>query len=302
MKPAAPRSGGASEAGLRSPAADAAGVPAWELVPAGRVRPGGLPAVVTDPAGLETPILRRILGILREEYDPEFAVRWLGPVPFTPLEKPVAEARVALVTTAGLHARGDEPFDTEGNRWGDTGFRWIPHRSPAEALDLDADSVDPKYVRQDPEAALPRRALDRMVAAGAAGSAAPRHPGFCEGVLRPLPGLAESARRAAAGLGEDEVDAALLFPTCSLCVLNVCVIARELEAAGISTATVTVLPELTRLVGAPRLLSLRFPLGAPCGDPGNHALHDAVVRAALQRLASPEPPGATVDSPLEWRR
>jgi hypothetical protein len=30
--------------------------------------------------------------------------------PWTPLRRPLSQARVALVTTAGLHLRGDRPY------------------------------------------------------------------------------------------------------------------------------------------------------------------------------------------------
>jgi hypothetical protein len=282
-----------------SPARDASGTPAWRLVPPDHVRPDGLPAVVTDPSALETPLLQRILKTLREEYDPDFAVRWLGPVPHTPLAS-LAEARVALVTTAGLHVTGDAPFDPYTVRWGDTGFRFIPHLTPPRGLDLAAEYVDPKYIRKDPEVALPMAALQHWVDEGVVGSAAPRHVGFCEGVVRPFPGLAESARAAAATLREDGVNAALVLPSCSLCVLNVCVIARELEAGAVSTVVLTPLPELTAIAGAPRVVRTSFPLGAPAGNPGNPQLHRRVIRALLTRLDGTPVPEASEDS-LAWR-
>lgn len=281
-----------------SPVCDAGGTPAWRLHPAGLPRPGGLPTVVTDPSRLETPLLRRILKILREEYDPEFAIRWLGPVPSTPLAS-LAAARVVLVTTAGLHVKGDAPFDPYTIRWGDTGFRLIPHLTPPDSLDLAADYVDAKYIRNDPEVALPMRALQHWVDEGVVGSAATRHVSFCEGVVRPLPGLAEKTREVVEALRADGVNAALVLPSCSLCILNMCVIAREIEAGGISTAALTVLPELTAIVGAPRLLTANFPLGAPAGNPGNPKLHRRVVRALLACLDGAPVP-ASQDA-VAWR-
>ena len=252
--------------GERSSVVDRNGTPAWEFFPAGHRRPDGLPTLVTDPRQLETPLLRRILGILREEYDPGFVFRWMGPVPFTPLASR-AGSRVALIGTGGLHLKGDVPFDPESNRWGDTGFRVIPHLTPPEDLDLAAAHLDPRYIPRDPEVALPMRALAHWVDAGGVGSAAPRHFSFCEGVVRPFPGLVASIREVAVRLREDQVDAALVFPTCSLCVLNACIIARELEAGGISTVAVTPLPELSAIVGLPRAQPVGFPLGAPAGNP-----------------------------------
>ena len=48
--------------------------------------------------------------------------------PFAPLSKPLSEAKLALVTTAGLHLRGDAPFSS-----GDQTYRVIPSSSPASA-------------------------------------------------------------------------------------------------------------------------------------------------------------------------
>lgn len=283
-----------------SPVRDAAGTPAWTLYPPDHARPDGRPAVIIDPEAVETPLLGRILRIIREEYDPEFAIRWLGPVPCTPPPAP-AETRAALVTTAGLHVKGDTPFDPYTIRGGDTGFRLIPHDAPVHELDLAADYVDEKYIRKDPEVALPRTALQHWVDAGMVGSAAPRHVSFCEGVARPVPGLADRTREAAAALREDGVNAALILPTCSLCVQNVCVIAREMEAAGISTVAATLLPELSALVGAPRTLRVGFPFGAPAGNPGNPALHRRVVRTLLACLDTTAVPAVFSGSDLVWR-
>jgi hypothetical protein len=52
------------------------------------------------------------------------------PVPWTPLSRPLSEARIALVSTAAPSMRDDRPFDTEGERanpwWGDPSYRVIP--------------------------------------------------------------------------------------------------------------------------------------------------------------------------------
>jgi hypothetical protein len=52
-------------------------------------------------------------------------------IPWTPLAKPLAEARIALVTTAGINVRGVEPpFDYEREQanpmWGDPTYRRLP--------------------------------------------------------------------------------------------------------------------------------------------------------------------------------
>jgi D-proline reductase (dithiol) PrdB len=49
--------------------------------------------------------------------------------PWTPLKRPLSEARVALVTTAGLHLRGDRPFITD-HKVPDQSWRRLPSDTP----------------------------------------------------------------------------------------------------------------------------------------------------------------------------
>jgi len=46
------------------------------------------------------------------------------PTPWTPVNKPLGESRVALVTTAGVHHKGQQPFDMQDAE-GDPSFREI---------------------------------------------------------------------------------------------------------------------------------------------------------------------------------
>ncbi|NOT31687.1 MAG: hypothetical protein HOP15_14665, partial [Planctomycetes bacterium] len=245
--------------------------------------------------------LNRLYSHLRAGLDPDYDFLCFRDTPWTPPRAPLAELRVALIATADLHRRGDEPFVSLETPWGDTSFRVIPHALPESELALDAPYVDDKYIPRDPEVTLPRRALDELVAAGVIAAAAPRHYSFAQGIVRPLPDLAARAREVAALLREDCVDALVLLPTCSLCVQSVAVLARELESAGFATVALTMLPELTARVGAPRALASHFPFGAPAGDPGNRALHVAVLRAALGLIANARAPRTLLDSGLRWR-
>lgn len=264
-----------------------------------------LPPPTDDPGNdsggpFRTALLNRILRILREERDPDFAFQHVRPIPWTTAPDP-ATATVALVSSSGLHLRGDKPFATCDEPWGDTGFRIIPHGTPPSDLDLTADYVDKKYIGRDPEVTLPMAALDRLVGRGRIGRVAPRHYSLSEGIVRPVPGVIESAVRVATLMAEDDVDIALLMPTCSLCVQTIALVATELERRGVPTVVISLLPELTEYVGAPRPLHVRFPFGAPCGDPGNRVLHDAVLGAALEWLTAATTPGEARHCRLRWR-
>jgi D-proline reductase (dithiol) PrdB len=259
-----------------------------------------------EPVGtdgsFETPLLGRIWRILREEVDPELDFVATRPIPWTEPHQYLAASRVALISTGGLHLKGEPPFEVLEQRLGDPSFRVVPHLTPADQLDLDAAYVDQKYTPADPEVALPMAALDELAFAGDIGEAAPRHLSFCGGLVRPLPGLVASADAALELLAEDAVDAALLIPTCSVCVQTMCLLACELEAGGVPTVCLSLIEELSRLSGAPRTLVVRFPFGAPCGDPSHRELHMAVIREALDLLRTATAPGTIEQSGLAWRR
>ena len=162
--------------------------------------------------------------------------------------------------------------------------------------------MDARFTRRDPETALPRQALAALAEQGLIGAAAVEHFSLCGGLLRPYPGLERTAEQIAERLTAGRVDAVVLIPTCSICVHTASLLAGELEARGFPTATLSLLPELSQIVGTPRTLRPHFPYGAPVGDPGNTALHRATLAAALALLETESEPGRVVESPLRWRR
>ena len=75
---------------------------------------------------------------------------------------------------------------------------------------------------------------------------------------------------------------------------------RVLEASGIPTVALSMIPDLTRAVGVPRLAGIGFPIGRPLGR-----LHDAdgqraVLRSMLQLLADAAGPDTYVELPFVW--
>jgi hypothetical protein len=251
---------------------------------------------------IQDPLLRRIHAILRDEVDPDFDFLSPGPSPWCPVDARRREAPVALITTSSIHLKGDVPFRTLEERFGDTSFRLIPRGTLPDMLDLDAPYVDRRYIPQDPEVALPLRALEEVHGEGRCGPPAARHVSVSGGIVRPLPGVGETAQAVAKIFREDGTGVVVLLPSCPLCIQTVCILARELESRGFPTVCVTLLPELSRIVGAPRSLAVRFPFGAPCGNPGNSALQRAVLSEALDLLFEAREGECLVASTLTWHR
>ena len=74
-------------------------------------------------------------------------------------------------------------------------------------------------------------------------------------------------------------------------------VARHLEADGIATVVVGSARDIVEECGVPRFLFSDFPLGNPCGAPGDRAMQQAIVGYALDLLESATLPRTTVQTP-----
>lgn len=78
------------------------------------------------------------------------------------------------------------------------------------------------------------------------------------------------------------------------------VLARTLEAAGLSTVLVTQMPFWAEKTGVPRTLAVEFPFGHILGQPKDRDQQMRVIRQALEVLETAEEPGAIVHSEETW--
>jgi len=139
--------------------------------------------------------------------------RRVAPIPFVSLRKPVAEARLALVTSGGLSVPGDPPFD-ETIRGGDWSYRIIPNDADLSTLveSHRSDAFDHDGIALDRNLAIPTERLSELADAGIVGSVAPRHLSFMGSLTAPGRLVKIAAPEAAEILVDDGVDAALLVP------------------------------------------------------------------------------------------
>ena len=75
---------------------------------------------------------------------------------------------------------------------------------------------------------------------------------------------------------------------------------RVVEAAGISTVSLSMIPDFTAACGVPRVAAISYPLSRPLGNPGDAEGQRAVLRAALSVLEESEAPGTVTTLPFEW--
>ena len=94
--------------------------------------------------------------------------------------RPLNEAKVALLSSAGMFLAGDqEPFDLERERreptWGDPTFRVIPNDVSQSQIDASHLHINTADILEDMNVALPIDRLNELIDEGIVGQAAPEH-------------------------------------------------------------------------------------------------------------------------------
>jgi D-proline reductase (dithiol) PrdB len=133
--------------------------------------------------------------------------------PGTHLAKPLNQARIALITTAGFYLPGQPPFD-QSYKHDDCSVREIPWGTPVEMLQIgqSSDAFDHSGIEADRNLTLPLDRLEELVEADIVGDAAPRHFSIMGSLIAPARLISETGPEIAQKLREDGVDAVLLTP------------------------------------------------------------------------------------------
>lgn len=238
----------------------------------------------------------------------EFPLKWrlflkaypwrrIDPVPWTRLRKPLAQCKLALVSSAGFVLPGQAPFDA-GIKGGDVSFREIPSDADVKTLveSHRSEAFDHTDMNVDRNLAFPIDRVRELVARGRIGAVNRRHLSCMGSITAPGRLLRDTLPAAAGLLAEDAVDVALLVPVCPVCNQTMCLVAAELERRGITTVVIQLLRLVAENVHPPRALFVPFKHGHPLDAPNEPARQHAVIEAALKLLedATLKPP-ALVD-------
>lgn len=130
--------------------------------------------------------------------------------PFVRPATPLANSRVALVTTAGLHVRGDRPFVSS-----DQSFRTIPSDTPVRQIVQSHSSLsfDRTVFMRDANISFPVDRLRELEQRGTIGSLATSFYSFMGAAQAPRQMERETGPEVARLLRADGVDVVLLTPT-----------------------------------------------------------------------------------------
>ena len=129
--------------------------------------------------------------------------------PWTPFQKPLDQACIALISSAGIFRADQEPF----NPWAvnDLSFRQIPTDTPLEQLKLHHNYFDHRDAVKDVNCVFPIRRLDELAESGFIGSFAPTAITLGMGRLYKRTALQqESVPGIVKALQEQDTDAVLL--------------------------------------------------------------------------------------------
>jgi glycine/betaine/sarcosine/D-proline reductase family selenoprotein B len=230
--------------------------------------------------------------------------RWAhyAAVPFQPLAKPLAQCRIALITTAAPYQPGigDQGAGAPYN----AAAKFYRVYSGDTALDHDLRISHVAYDRahttaEDANTWFPLRQLRRAAMAGRIGAVAPHFHGSPTNRSQRTT-LDQDCPELLARCREDGVDAAILVPNCPVCHQTISLAARHLETHGIATVIMGCAKDIVEHVGVPRFLFSDFPLGNSAGRPNDPSSQAQTLELALQVLESAPASRTTVQSPLRW--
>jgi D-proline reductase (dithiol) PrdB len=129
------------------------------------------------------------------------------------LTKPLNEASIAIISTAGLYLPSQEPF-RHSIRHDDCSYREIPDETTIGALEIgqSSDAFDHAGIESDRNLTFPLDRLHEAVEAGLIGAAAPRHFSIMGSIIAPAALIRDTGPAIADRLHEDRTDAVLLVP------------------------------------------------------------------------------------------
>jgi len=127
--------------------------------------------------------------------------------PWVKPAKPLSAMRLAIVTTAGVHLRGDTPF-----KGGDQSYRVMPSGAPAKDILLSHSSIgfDRSGIIRDSNLVLPIDRLREMAEGGEIGGIGSNHYSFMGAQTKYERLIEETGPEVGRRLKDEGVDAVLM--------------------------------------------------------------------------------------------
>ena len=147
------------------------------------------------------------------EFIKNYRCREGGDPAWMPLDKALADCKIALITSSGLVRKSDAPFDLS-NPGGDPSYRVIPSDTdPAElTLSIVSTNWDRSGFMADVNVVFPIERLHELARNNVVGSVAKNFYAFMGSIFQIEPVIEHSAPEVGRLLRDERVDIALLVP------------------------------------------------------------------------------------------
>jgi hypothetical protein len=223
-------------------------------------------------------------------------------VPFTPLQKPLNQSVLGLITTA-------VPFDPAkglqcpGAPYNATAKFYQPYQNSIDAeidLRIAHVGIDRKNTNmEDSDCWFPLATAKQAVQSGRVRALSPHFYGLPTNRSQRHT-LEIDAPLILEMLRADKVDVVVLIPNCPICHQSQSLLARYLEANDISTVVMGAAKDIVEYCGVPRFLFSDFPLGNAAAKPHDPSSRTLNFELALSLLENAPAARTTVQSPLIW--
>ena len=218
-------------------------------------------------------------------------------VPYTPFDKDLATATVALVSATGVYLSDQESFPTEDP--GDITYRIVPADAAIDSMRIAHHHYDHSEADTDPNIVFPLQSLRELAAEGVIAAVNDKH--YSYGFTTRLKELYETTfPEIADKIERSKTKLVVLTAGCpETCHRSISNLAREIEARGVPTIIISASPAATESVRPPRAMTFDgSAIGRIVGRAGQREMHKKVVRAALEMFTHDMPPGRVVTKQL----
>jgi hypothetical protein len=241
----------------------------------------------------------------------------LPPAAWTPFGKKLLDSKITLISVAGAYLDAQTPFTAEG-KGSDFQYRELSLNIKPEELKFFALDWESSETSVDFNTVLPVERIILLQKEGLIGKVDDTIYSFSgyhcnpalinksvkekiaeeknnEWVL-----LKKNLKAMISKLKDNESDGALLIPASCETSETASLIAREVEAAGISTVVLSLFYEQALVLNPPRCAFINFPFGRTLGKANHIALHTAILRDTLRLFEKSKTPGDIINLNFIW--
>ncbi|MEN8263502.1 MAG: glycine/sarcosine/betaine reductase selenoprotein B family protein [Nitrospirota bacterium] len=153
----------------------------------------------------------KITAALIRRSRPDFQFKAFNDSPITPLNKPLQECKLAIITTGGIHLKSDIPFYMK-EPGGDCSYRTIPYDIEDNAFRVSHKWYNHKFINSDINCVFPIDRMREYARKGVIGALSEKHYSFMGHIYETGP-LVKNVKKVGDRLKKLNVDIAFLTPT-----------------------------------------------------------------------------------------